>query len=672
MASTQFIVHVVIFILFHGASLSARTDSIGIIDILDDIHVQFDLIVTTSYPTDTYSNIIHIGSQSYIALQTTPMGLLSLLVSFHQSNQSHCAFEHKPIPLNTWHHLEFHATQDKLLALFNGARIYNKTTHNSHQTAWKQPVFINNNLKHVLWKKMQIKSNNAHIIDMYTSNTRHLLHQFPIPPQPRAPRTLFCGDTLVGPYNGVPITFTLHVSSVMHFLFDASDSKFTLTGIQLYTGGSLLVSDLDDDGIIYLEMIAIGDYNFVMYGNDQSAPTYSPSASTTFAQDSDSEGGMVLDQSTLIMLISFGTLCLCLCCFCFVCCKSIHTKKKKEYMRSMTMVRFEQKQDIAEEYLSIKVLEEQAANVAAVDTWLTNECMLPQYVSNFINNGFDSMDIIKQIEKPIELESIGIKRTAHNVIILGQIRLLTKKEKSNHAPNHAQQHVQLLQKEPEVQVVQLQKANPVRNVKHDEAIARQFNQLDKFTPGRPQDQQQHAQLLQKKPKVEVVQLQMANPVVRKVKESKQLNHDEAIARQVNRWDQCKTGQLTPGRAQDPQQPKEVVRLQMADPVVRNSKKSKQLNHDETMAKQVNRWDQLTPGNPDRQEYHVAPLNVGHKYLQPVGKVREVSHVALQIEDHGQYSANDELLQPKPKMKYQTKGQQTKGKTKGQYQTIDYL
>eukprot|EP01083_Nonionella_stella_P112086 329315_1 len=589
MASTQFIVHVVIFILFHGASLSARTDSIGIIDILDDIHVQFDLIVTTSYPTDTYSNIIHIGSQSYIALQTTPMGLLSLLVSFHQSNQSHCAFEHKPIPLNTWHHLEFHATQDKLLALFNGARIYNKTTHNSHQTAWKQPVFINNNLKHVLWKKMQIKSNNAHIIDMYTSNTRHLLHQFPIPPQPRAPRTLFCGDTLVGPYNGVPITFTLHVSSVMHFLFDASDSKFTLTGIQLYTGGSLLVSDLDDDGIIYLEMIAIGDYNFVMYGNDQSgtfnvqtqctslsptqsktsaqyyiAPTYSPSASTTFAQDSDSEGGMVLDQSTLIMLISFGTLCLCLCCFCFVCCKSIHTKKKKEYMRSMTMVRFEQKQDIAEEYLSIKVLEEQAANVAAVDTWLTNECMLPQYVSNFINNGFDSMDIIKQIEKPIELESIGITKTAHKVIILGQIRLLTKKskqhdqtkkvpEKSNPAPKHAQQHA-------------------------------------------------HDQLLEKKPKLKASKKPLSFT---------QLNHDEAVARQVDRW-----GQLT----------------------------------------------------PDGPQYPAAPLSFGHRYVQPVGEVL----VALEGEDPERDSANDELLQPKPKMKYQTKGQQTKGKTKGQYQTIDYL
>eukprot|EP01083_Nonionella_stella_P065420 171395_1 len=457
MASTQFIIQLVIIIICHGAyvSLSARTDStyvtapvsansIGIIDILDDIHLQFDFIVTTSYP-NIYSNIVHIGSQSYITVHTTPVGLLSLSVSFHRSNQSHCVFEYKPIPLNTWHHFQFHSTQDKVVALLNGEHIYNKTSHSSHPILSKQPVYINNNPRHVLWKNMKIKSNNVHIID--THNTRHLLHQPLIPPQPRVPRILFCGDTLVGAYDGVPITFTLHVSSLMHFRFDASDSEFTLTGIQVFTSGSLLLSDLDQDGIIFLEMIAIGDYNFVMYGNDQagtfnvhtqcislsptqsltSAPTYSPSASTTFVQDS-AEGVAVLDQSTLYTLISLGILCFCICCFCLVCFKSIRAKKRKQYIQSMTIVRLEQKEDIVEEY-SLKVLEEQAAHVAAVDTWLTHECMLPHYVSNFINNGYDRMDIIEQIEQPIELESIGITKTAHKVIILGQIRLLTKKSK---------------------------------------------------------------------------------------------------------------------------------------------------------------------------------------------------------------------------------------------------
>eukprot|EP01083_Nonionella_stella_P282403 960993_1 len=161
MASTQLIIQLVIIIICHGAYVTDSTyvtapvsaNSIGIIDILDDIHLQFDFIVTTSYP-NIYSNIVHIGSQSYILL-------LSLSVSFHRSNQSHCVFECKPIPLNTWHHFQFHFTQDNVVALLNGEHIYNKTSHSSHPILSKQPVYINNNPRHTQYTTLTAPTSNS-------------------------------------------------------------------------------------------------------------------------------------------------------------------------------------------------------------------------------------------------------------------------------------------------------------------------------------------------------------------------------------------------------------------------------------------------------------------------------------------------------------------------------
>eukprot|EP01083_Nonionella_stella_P001068 3078_1 len=486
-SQTQFSVHlatvIVTLLLYVSFATTNSNDitapvstySIGSINILDDIDLQFDFIVTTS---DMHSKILSIGSQSYIGLYTTPGRLLSLHVSFRRPNQYHCVFEHGPIHLNTWHRFQFHATQSAVVALFNGDQIYNKTSLSPHPIPLQQPVYISNNMRNVLWRNMKIKTNEVYIIN--TRNVRHLLQQqHLIPLQPRSERIIYCGDELTGTYNGVPITFTVHVSTVLDILFNASGSAFTLTDINVFTSGSLLVSDADNDGVISLERIAVGDYNFVVYGDGQtgtfdvqiqcalaptpsptSAPSANPTATAPSADAADSEGFTFFVSKTMVdIALLLVILCACALCSWFVCYRMGYRRAKRrkhynEYIQSArhskTVARLEQKEDMAEGHLSLEFLQEQAFNIAVVEKWLTNDCRLPQYVPNFINHGYDSMDIIEQIEQECELQFIGITKTGHQIMILGQIGLLTEaKPKQGEDPNRSpkQEHAQVQMKQ---------------------------------------------------------------------------------------------------------------------------------------------------------------------------------------------------------------------------------
>ena len=56
--------------------------------------------------------------------------------------------------------------------------------------------------------------------------------------------------------------------------------------------------------------------------------------------------------------------------------------------------------------------------------WVNNVLKLPQYYQIFVDNGYDSCDMIKAIEFESELEEIGITSQQHQVMIMAQIREL--------------------------------------------------------------------------------------------------------------------------------------------------------------------------------------------------------------------------------------------------------
>eukprot|EP00484_Ammonia_sp_Unknown_P019178 CAMPEP_0197034174 /NCGR_PEP_ID=MMETSP1384-20130603/12359_1 /TAXON_ID=29189 /ORGANISM="Ammonia sp." /LENGTH=133 /DNA_ID=CAMNT_0042464065 /DNA_START=1 /DNA_END=399 /DNA_ORIENTATION=+ len=60
----------------------------------------------------------------------------------------------------------------------------------------------------------------------------------------------------------------------------------------------------------------------------------------------------------------------------------------------------------------------------AVKAWMENEVKLPQYVQTFISNGYETMEIVKEIQTTDDLKDIGIELKGHQKIILSKVHAL--------------------------------------------------------------------------------------------------------------------------------------------------------------------------------------------------------------------------------------------------------
>ena len=61
-----------------------------------------------------------------------------------------------------------------------------------------------------------------------------------------------------------------------------------------------------------------------------------------------------------------------------------------------------------------------------VENWLRHVVKLPQYINIFIQQGYESLDIIREIKKKEELEEIGIIKKGHQTKIMAQILRLSE------------------------------------------------------------------------------------------------------------------------------------------------------------------------------------------------------------------------------------------------------
>eukprot|EP01083_Nonionella_stella_P271873 921716_1 len=101
------------------------------------------------------------------------------------------------------------------------------------------------------------------------SPTKH-----PTTASPTQPGAILCGETSVGPYSNAQLIFETQIPFDGDLTFDARESSFEVTGIEMFTQlGSLLATDSDHDGVITLG-VPSGDYRFIMMGNAQSNDTY--------------------------------------------------------------------------------------------------------------------------------------------------------------------------------------------------------------------------------------------------------------------------------------------------------------------------------------------------------------------------------------------------------------
>eukprot|EP01083_Nonionella_stella_P176709 618982_1 len=77
-----------------------------------------------------------------------------------------------------------------------------------------------------------------------------------------------------------------------------------------------------------------------------------------------------------------------------------------------------------------KVLQDKThSNRLELQTWLQNEVGLSQYLEVLVSNGYESMQIVKDISNSTELKDIGIESKQHQMIIMEEIH----KWKNKHA-----------------------------------------------------------------------------------------------------------------------------------------------------------------------------------------------------------------------------------------------
>eukprot|EP01083_Nonionella_stella_P281030 956226_1 len=70
------------------------------------------------------------------------------------------------------------------------------------------------------------------------------------------------------------------------------------------------------------------------------------------------------------------------------------------------------------------IIDKDSKNISEVKAWLANVVQMPDYYDTFIQNGYDSLDTIKQIKDNVELAEIGISNIDHQTRIFNEIAML--------------------------------------------------------------------------------------------------------------------------------------------------------------------------------------------------------------------------------------------------------
>eukprot|EP01083_Nonionella_stella_P184309 668736_1 len=148
--------------------------SVGKMDILDDVHVEFDFIISST-PTEPYTNILHIGSP-FIGKPQLPsifiqnyLDSLTVNVRFSVIEDTNARINSiTPIALAKWYHLSFDITQrsaDVLISL-NGITIDSlHREFSSHAILRNQDIYLSNPIYKSVngsLRNVKITTNNAY------------------------------------------------------------------------------------------------------------------------------------------------------------------------------------------------------------------------------------------------------------------------------------------------------------------------------------------------------------------------------------------------------------------------------------------------------------------------------------------------------------------------------
>merc|ERR1712154_730607 len=86
---------------------------------------------------------------------------------------------------------------------------------------------------------------------------------------------------------------------------------------------------------------------------------------------------------------------------------------------------YQNEADIHEETAKDTINDVDAEGRDEVHEWLCSTVEMEQYYEYFVNNGFDSLKLIKKIKDYSELQHLGIETKAHQILIMQNIKKLS-------------------------------------------------------------------------------------------------------------------------------------------------------------------------------------------------------------------------------------------------------
>eukprot|EP01084_Bolivina_argentea_P082205 148851_1 len=125
--------------------LLSPSNTIGLIDILDEIHVEFNLLIHSFQSSlSTYSSILQFGNtqnEKYPAIFINDTSEI-LYIQFNSVSNTNQAWQY-PITTNTLYNIQFHATQTNILFIANNVVLFNESI-TSHSILFDRNIYLSN------------------------------------------------------------------------------------------------------------------------------------------------------------------------------------------------------------------------------------------------------------------------------------------------------------------------------------------------------------------------------------------------------------------------------------------------------------------------------------------------------------------------------------------------
>eukprot|EP01083_Nonionella_stella_P051119 135753_1 len=267
------------------------------------------------------------------------------------------------------------------------------------------------------------------------------------------PKVLTCDDSTLGSYSGEPISTRVMAPFDVEIIFDASLSDFLVTTIEVFDASdSLLVSDFDDGIVSFRAPVRpFGEYRFVFTGNAGISGIYHVEVTcidhrSTFEGTKQGGDGDENLKSSISVIFPYAwhsaigitifcaiilLICCVGCCIVWVVCKKKRHKDGdhsmvREMTTSVVPVRVENDSDSDNSMHKTRT-----HNADLVSGWLKFDVNLPQYIANFLSNGFESLTTIGYITNKGELTKIGVNNAQHQTIIMTEIAKLKASDKES-------------------------------------------------------------------------------------------------------------------------------------------------------------------------------------------------------------------------------------------------